>query len=173
MNRFISGSFSSLRRTERKWRLIHIICFVQAVKLLSVLSAIRLEDKRKDNIETALSSLLIDSSDSSSQGGTLERSLTNVTDQMCLHQAHGRGYVHIYLYICMYLCMYYMFECMWLCIFVCNCLYYYTFTYHKNNRVLKFMDYSHICGYPFRYQKQRHLSHQCNAEVYGGNLIGR
>jgi hypothetical protein len=65
--------------------------FLQAIKLLSILSAIRLEDKKKDNIETALSSLLIDSSDSSSQSGTVERSLTNVTGSSVLASSTWDG----------------------------------------------------------------------------------
>lgn len=53
---------------------------MQAIKLLSTLSALRLEEKKSDHIETALTSLLRDGSESGAHSGMVtERNLTTTT----------------------------------------------------------------------------------------------
>eukprot|EP00250_Pteridium_aquilinum_P020465 c24824_g2_i2 orf=433-2931(-) len=65
---------------------------MSAIKLLSTLSALRLEEKKPDHIETALTSLLHDGSESGAESGTvMDRSLTTTTGANALASTTWEG----------------------------------------------------------------------------------
>lgn len=64
---------------------------MQTIKLLSTLTALRLEDRKTEHVETILTSLVVDGSESAPEGSVTTRSLPAKTGANALASSAWEG----------------------------------------------------------------------------------